>query len=121
MKNFIIIFAVMVLFALSGCYQKKVKPEDVLDTSTIKIIYKEPTDNDSCVFLGKIKETGFDLKSTKELAYEKAIKMNASHVYVYLVTTAYTDVAKEDKVNQFAVSGEVFLIKAKAYKCPEEQ
>jgi hypothetical protein len=104
---------------LQSCYVKKVKPEEVLDTSTIKIIYKTP-DNNSCTFLGEIKETGFDLKTTKELAYEKALKMDATHVYVYLVSTAFTDVAKEDKINSFAVSGEVFLIKAKAYKCSNE-
>ena len=118
-KNVLLLFATLLLLLNTGCNLKKINSKDVLDTSTIKVIYKEPDSSMSCTLAGDIKETGFDLKSTKELAYDKAIKMNATHVYVYSVTTAHVNSATPDRVNNFVTSDEVYLIKAKAYKCPE--
>ena len=118
-KNVLLLLLTFVLLLNVGCNLKKIKSKDVLDTSTIKIIYKEPDSSMSCSLLGDIKETGFDLKSTKELAFDKAIKMNATHVYVYMVSTAHVNAATPDRVNNFVASDEVYLIKAKAYKCSE--
>jgi hypothetical protein len=127
-KNFFIIFTISVFFI--SCATKhevdnsmpsdNVSNNKILDTSTLITIYKKP-DKDKCEFIENIKKYDFDFKSTKQRVYKKALEKEATHIYIYKITTAYTNTPKTNKENDIgSTSGEVFLIKAKIYKCKDD-
>lgn len=116
-----IIAIISIVFLIScGAKEEKVKKEEYLDTSILTIIQRKPY-KDKCEYLGRIEESGFDFKSTRELVYYSALKKKATHIYIDKVTTAYTNAANPKKKDNMMVSGEVFLVKGKAYKCEKDE
>jgi hypothetical protein len=94
--------------------------QKILDVSTLTTIYKKP-DMDKCTYIDKIQEHDFDFKATKERVYKKALEKGATHIYIYKITTAYTNTPALDQNSDLGnTSSEVFLIKAKIYKCKED-